>query len=214
MSDSNKNSDGKKPDSGQDPFDFFKLSPEPGNSGPNNKRPKMPFWTIILLIIAVTAGFNFFFMSKPDTLIAFSDFKTMVENGQIVSVELGDTYFTGYTSVAPTVNDMSFSLFSSQSNNSVKTAGILTEGFLDLLDEKGVTYKIVVKQNSFLLQLLMNLVIPVGFIFLMWFFFFRKMSGGLGGSIFTAGNSRASAVEEGTVTTRFNDVDGVDEAKE
>lgn len=214
MSDSNKNSDGKKPDSGQDPFDFFKLSPEPGNSGPNNKRPKMPFWTIILLIIAVTAGFNFFFMSKPDTLIAFSDFKTMVENGQIVSVELGDTYFTGYTSVAPTVNDMSFSLFSSQSNNSVKTAGILTEGFLDLLDEKGVTYKIVVKQNSFLLQLLMNLVIPVGFIFLMWFFFFRKMSGGLGGSIFTAGNSRASAVEEGTVTTRFNDVAGVDEAKE
>ena len=40
------------------------------------------------------------------------------------------------------------------------------------------------------------------------------MGGGLGGSIFSAGNSRASAVEEGSIVTRFADVAGVDEAKE
>ena len=45
-------------------------------------------------------------------------------------------------------------------------------------------------------------------------FIFRKMGGGLGWSIFSAGNSRASAVEEGSIVTRFADVAGVDEAKE
>ncbi|MBU3849583.1 MAG: AAA family ATPase, partial [Candidatus Treponema excrementipullorum] len=73
---------------------------------------------------------------------------------------------------------------------------------------------IIAKQNSFFMQLLLNLIIPFGFIFLMWFLIFRKMGGGLGGSIFSAGSSKASAVEEGSIKTRFSDVAGVDEAKE
>ena len=39
------------------------------------------------------------------------------------------------------------------------------------------------------------------------------MGGGMG-SIFSVGQSRAKAVEEGKVKTRFADVAGVDEAKE
>jgi len=48
----------------------------------------------------------------------------------------------------------------------------------------------------------------------MWRFLFNKMGGGLGGSIFSAGQSRSKAVDEGQVSTRFSDVAGVDEAKE
>jgi len=51
----------------------------------------------------------------------------------------------------------------------------------------------------------------------MYVFLFRKMGGGLGGgmgSIFGGGGSRAKAVDEGKVKTRFADVAGVDEAKE
>ncbi|AEE15942.1 ATP-dependent zinc metalloprotease FtsH [Treponema brennaborense] len=205
----------------RDPFDFFKLSSEPGNSnkGSDKKKPRIPFWGIMLIIVAVTAFINFFLMSRSDDLIPFSDFKAMVENGQIVSVDLGETYFTGYTSSSAESSDAgNFSLFSTgAARNTYKTAGILTESFLKLLDDKGITYKVVAKQGNFLMQLLLNLVVPFGFIFLMWFFFFRKMGGmggGLGGSIFSAGASRASAVEEGQVTTRFADVAGVDEAKE
>ena len=40
------------------------------------------------------------------------------------------------------------------------------------------------------------------------------MGGGLGGSIFSAGQAKTAAVEEGKVKTRFDDVAGVDEAKE
>lgn len=218
MSDSeNKN---KKPQD-NDPFDFFKLSDEPGNSNngsPKNKKPRIPFWGILLIVLIVSAVLNMLFMSKPDNLIDFSEFRSLIESGQIVKVEIGETYFTGYgpENVAGQSQGGKFQLLRQTGNSAVqyKTAGLLTESFLNLLDEKGITYSVVAKQNNFFLQLLMNLIVPFGFIFLMWFFFFRKMGGGLGGSIFSAGQSRASAVDEGEVKTRFADVAGVDEAKE
>ena len=219
MSDSD-NKD-KKP-SNTDPFDFFKLSdePKPDNKGPQkNKKPRIPFWGILLIVLLVSGIANMLFMSKPDNLIDFSAFRALIESGEIVKVEIGDTYFTGYTadSGAAQGSGNGFQLLQSTAQSGgrqYKTAGILTESFLTLLDEKGVTYSVIAKQNNFFLQLLMNLLIPFGFIFLMWFFFFRKMGGGLGGSIFSAGQSRASAVDEGEVKTRFSDVAGVDEAKE
>ena len=218
MSDSeNKN---KKPQD-NDPFDFFKLSDEPGNSNngsPKNKKPRIPFWGILLIVLIVSAVLNMLFMSKPDNLIDFSECRSLIESGQIVKVEIGETYFTGYgpENVVGQSQGGKFQLLRQTGNSAVqyKTAGLLTESFLNLLDEKGITYSVVAKQNNFFLQLLMNLIVPFGFIFLMWFFFFRKMGGGLGGSIFSAGQSRASAVDEGEVKTRFADVAGVDEAKE
>ena len=91
------------------------------------------------------------------------------------------------------------------------------QSFIDLLDKKGVQYKFVAKQNNYLLQLILNLIFPFGIILLMYFVFFRKMGGGSGGgmgSIFNVGASRAKVVEEGKIKTRFDDVAGVDEAKE
>jgi len=192
----------KRPDK-NDPFDFFKLSPEPGNK---NKKPKIPFWVILILIVVVTALLNFFLMSRStNDTIPFSDFRQMIESGQIVSVELGDTYFTGY--------GPSYSSYSS-SSAVYKTAAILTEDFLKLLDEKGVTYCATVKQNNFLLEILINWIVPIAFFVIMWRLIFKKMGGGLGGGLFSAGQSRTAAVEEGQVKTRFSDVAGVDEAKE
>ena len=192
----------KKPDK-NDPFDFFKLSPEPGNK---NKKPKIPFWVILIVIVVATGLLNYFLMARStNDTIPFSDFRQMVESGQIVSVELGDTYFTGY--------GPSYSSYSS-SGAVYKTAAILTEDFLKLLDEKGVTYRATVKQNNFLLEILLNWIVPIAFFLIMWRLIFKRMGGGLGGGLFSAGQSRTAAVEEGQVKTRFSDVAGVDEAKE
>lgn len=196
-------SDPDKKTDKNDPFDFFKLSPEPGNK---NKKPKIPFWAILILIVVATGLLNYFLMARStNDTIPFSDFRQMIESGQIVSVELGDTYFTGY--------GPSYSSYST-SSAVYKTAAILTEDFLKLLDEKGVTYRATVKQNNFLLEILLNWVVPIAFFLIMWRLIFKKMGGGLGGGLFSAGQSRTAAVEEGQVKTRFSDVAGVDEAKE
>lgn len=217
MSDKDERDDKKE---GKDPFDFFKLSTEPiQDDKDTDKLPRFPIWLILLAVFMGITLFNWFFVMKNDTSIDFSEFKRLIQGGQIVRVELGEPYFLGYGPEAASHSEKDLtnlpSIFftSSSSGNTYKTVGILTEDFLALLDQKGVAYKMVKNQRSIILPLLFNLIIPLGILFLMYRLIFKRM-GGLGGSIFSAGQSRAAAVDEGKVTARFSDVAGVDEAKE
>ncbi len=209
--------DNKKNKNEKDPFDFFKLSSEPPKKGdPKGKNPKIPFWAILLGILVLTTIINVFFMTRTDSTIDFTQFKQLIQTGQIVEVELGESYFIGYGPGERTSAINTNTLFSQdvQGRKSYKTAAIWTEGFLAFLDENGVIYKATVTQRNFILEFLLQWVLPFGFIFLMWRLLFKKMGGGLGGSIFSAGQTKTAAVEEGKVKTRFDDVAGVDEAKE
>ncbi|MCQ2983160.1 MAG: ATP-dependent zinc metalloprotease FtsH, partial [Treponemataceae bacterium] len=217
-------SDDKKPDN--DPFDFFKLSPEPGNGKDNKKKPKIPYWAVALIVFGIVALLNVLLTTRSNNdVIAFSDFKTLIERGEINYVELSDTYFYGYNKGFAATDDgngytstggISGLISSSAGGRQVyRCASILTQDFLKFLDEKGVTYKATVKQTNYFLEFVLNWVIPIAFFMLMWRFLFKKMGGGaMGGSMFGIGGSKSSAVEEGKVKTRFTDVAGVDEAKE
>ena len=220
----NDKKDDDKKQTENDPYDFFKLSidNEKGDKKPsgNGSQKGPPFWTILLVLAGVLIAVNMMFSSKPTDLIDFSEFRNLIDQGQIVRVELGENYFTGYTShSAGTSQPSRFGFMGmplgTESGGVYRTSGVLMEGFIEFLDEKGVDYKFVTRQNNYLIQLLLNLVIPFGFIFLMYFFIFRKMGGGLGGmGSILGGGGRSKAVDEGKVKTRFQDVAGVDEAKE
>lgn len=220
----NDKKDDDKKQTENDPYDFFKLSAdnEKGDNKPSGNGPQKgpPFWTILLVLAGVLIAVNMMFSSKPTDLIDFSEFRNLIDQGQIVRVELGENYFTGYTSHSAGTSQpsrfgfMGMSL-GTESGGVYRTSGVLMEGFIEFLDEKGVDYKFVTRQNNYLIQLLLNLVIPFGFIFLMYFFIFRKMGGGMGGmGSILGGGGRSKAVDEGKVKTRFQDVAGVDEAKE
>ena len=226
MSDEKKTPGDENPQD-KDPYNFFKFA-GPENNDDDNKdkkdgKKRFPFWGVMLIILALLALADVLFLGKPDGLIDYSEFKNKIESGEIVSVEIGETYFIGYgpaeiSAVSP--SQKGITLFNSgvQKNRTVyRTVGILMSNFIELLDEKGVEYKFVAKSNNYLLQLLMNLIVPFGLLFLIYFILFRKMGGGSGGgmgSLFGTGGSRTKAVEEGKVKTRFADVAGVDEAKE
>ena len=209
-----------------DPYKFFKF-PGPDNNDDkdkkkkNNGKKKMPFWPILLLTLFVVAMAEFFIFPKSEDLIDYSDFKEKIERGEIKSVVISDSYFIGYGTVFETQTEAKgIKLFNAPTVKSAvqyKTSAVLTQSFLDFLEENNIHYKFAAKQNNWFLQLLLNLIVPFGLIFLMYFFLFRKMGGGSGGgigSIFSVGSSRAKVVEEGKIKTRFSDVAGVDEAKE
>ena len=213
------NQDDKNKKNENDPFDFFKFAPDSGNNNKNsNKKDKFPTWGILLIVLTIITILNTFLMTRStDETIPFSEFKQLISEKIIKSVELGETYFVGYTEEnvsAPMESGIISSLISSKKPNTYKTVGLLTENFLNFLDENGVTYSATVTQPNYILSFVLNWVLPIGFFMLIWRILFKKMSGGIGGSIFSAGQSRASAVEEGKVSTRFTDVAGVDEAKE
>ncbi|MCR5620528.1 MAG: ATP-dependent zinc metalloprotease FtsH [Treponema sp.] len=221
----------KKPDDKDefDPYNFFKLSVDEddkkkddgGKKGGGNG--KVPFWGILIAIVGIIGILNLLSSSSTEGQIDFSEFRKLIEDGSIVRVEMDDSSFIGYGKNAAAATESSsgpldryFGLIRNQPSGRdvYRTTGVLMQSFIDLLDEKGVEYKFVTRQNSYLLQILLNFIIPFGFIFFMYWLIFRKMGGGLGGSLFGAGGGRSRAVDEGKVKTRFADVAGEDEAKE
>lgn len=217
----------KKTGDENDPYNFFKLATDDkkNDKKDDNQGPKIPLFGIIVAVIALLILVNYFVMSQPEDLTDFSDFQKLVADGKILSVEIGDTYIVGYgpleSGTVQPQRQRGIQIFQAapQGNRmQYKTVGnlLLTDSLVRLLEENHVQYKFVVRQNNYLLQLLLQLVVPFAFLFLIYFLLFRKMGGGMGGmgSIFSVGQSRAKAIEEGKVKTRFSDVAGVDEAKE
>ena len=222
----NQNDENKPQNDENDPYKFFKF-PGPENNDDkdkgkkNNGKKKMPFWPILLITLFAVAMAEVFLFPKNDDLIDYTDFKNKIERGEIKSVVISDSYFIGYGTVIENETEgKGLKIFNTPSVKTTiqyKTSAVLTQSFLDFLEENNIHYKFAAKQNNWFLQLLLNLLVPFGLIFLMYFFLFRKMGGGSGGgigSIFSVGNSRAKVVEEGKIKTRFTDVAGVDEAKE
>ncbi|MCR5253482.1 MAG: ATP-dependent zinc metalloprotease FtsH [Treponema sp.] len=216
MSDENDNrKNGSDPN---DPYDFFKLSVEPENENRNNgPKQHMPLWTIILILTAVILLFNMFFAARPEGTISFSEFRSYIENGKIVRVEISDTYMIGYGEDQDSADDSQSGWASVlrmpvQNGNTYRTNGVYTEEFEKFLNEQGVEYRFLIRQNGIILQILIN-CIPFLLIIALYVFMFRKMGSGMG-SIFGTGSGKSKAIDEGKVKTRFNDVAGVDEAKE
>ena len=215
-----------------DPFNFFKFAgPQENNDDENkknnnNKKKKggFSFFAILLGAFIIISIIEFFTISKTDGYIDYSEFRQKIENGQIVYVEVGENVLIGYgpsSSGEESENsEKGLKLFdkapSMRGSKQYKTQAVLMPSLITLLEEKNVQFKFVIKQSNPFLQMILNLLLPFGFILLIYFFIFRKMGGGSGGmsSIFNAGSSRAKAVEEGKIKTRFDDVAGVDEAKE
>ena len=224
----NQNDENKPQDDENDPYKFFKFPGPENNDNKDDKdkknkngKKKLPFWPILLITLLAVALAEYFIFPKNDDLIDYSDFKAKIESGEIKSVVIGDGYFIGYGAVIETNvgGGKGLKLFNVPSAKPIvqyKTTAYATEKFLEFLETNNIHYKFAAKQNNWFLQLLLNLIVPFGLIFLLYFFLFRKMGGGSGGmgSIFSVGNSRAKVVEEGKIKTRFSDVAGVDEAKE
>ncbi len=212
-----------------DPYNFFKFSPESGSSGPGNgfRMPRIPMWAVLLSIFALTVVIQYVMLSRTESLIPFSEFRSKIESGEIVRVQLSSSTFVGYSvrSASPSADsgsqgsERALNVFgaSSARGKSWKTVGLLSEDFLKFLNDQGVEYAMQSEQSNFILDFVLQWILPFALFFFMWRFLMKRMGGGmggLGGSIFSAGQAKSAAVEEGKVSTRFADVAGVDEAKE
>lgn len=218
MAEEKKNGNEKKKKTEKDEFDFFKLSADDDGNRDRTPNSRFPFWLIILCVILVLGFVRAFSSGTNDALVEFSEFRKFVENGTIKEVELSDSYFYGYTQEnnGGDSRDLNVGFFPQGRRPDFKTVGLLTEDFLKLLNEKGVKYKVIRQQGNYILQLVLNILLPIGLIALIYYFIFRRMGSGSGGmgSLFGIGGGKSKAVEEGKVKTRFSDVAGVDEAKE
>ncbi|AEF80134.1 ATP-dependent zinc metalloprotease FtsH [Leadbettera azotonutricia] len=170
---------------------------------------------VVILIIGLSL-FNFVFLNRVNPTIDFSEFKAKITTGEIKRVEITDSYFTGYSSLARKETNQSPMFrtpYTPVPEAVYRTVPINDPDLIKLMDEKNVAYYAVSREGSTVLNIIFSWVLPIAFFIFIWRFLMKRI-GNMGGNVLSVGQNKAIIVAEGDVKTRFIDVAGVDEAKE
>ena len=174
----------------------------PGWSGRNG------LWTWILFGVAVILLVSIY--SRPDFSskeIPYSEFKDKVRAGEIRKVIISPNIYKGFTEQAPPKNHLSH-----MPVTYYVAMAIDDPDLIKLMDEKKVEYE---AENVVLKNFFWHWVLPFVVLLLIWrLLFSRAFRMGPGAGIMSFGKNRARLVVDDSKKVTFEDVAGVDEAKE
>ncbi len=172
--------------------------------------------TLFLIIIAFVASV---FTTKTETVkeISYTKFVNMVDKGEIESVKISDNILSAKPKQHP--------LFAgpqtgSEKNNANQTTLVYkllipsdSQSLLNKLEQKNVDITVEPPSNSGqLIGLIGSLILPI-FIILIIVFMFKSAQAG-GSQAMSFGKSKAKMQLDSKVKVTFNDVAGIDEAKQ
>jgi cell division protease FtsH len=162
---------------------------------------------LVLLIILVLLLLNFSGMQSQHQELYEADFEEQLEKGNVESpvvvTEAGETMVSVRANFKEPVKGQKSIEFLTLTN---------PEAWKPLLESQNVALKSK-RENTMLSSLLFNIVPLLIIIGLFWFLMFRYTQGGSNKAL-SFGKSRARMVNQSDKTVTFNDVAGVDEAKE
>jgi cell division protease FtsH len=162
-------------------------------------RPASSLWYGLALLMVLGLA-QLYYLAPQARTVPYSEFKSMVKNGQVAEVVIGEQLIRG------TLKEGADDTAKQFQTTRVEDAKLAEE-----LEAQSVKYtgEIV---SRFLPEIL-SWVIPLIFFIGIWGFFFRRMSGAEGG-VMSFARSRAKIYADDEVKVRFSDVAGVDEAEE
>ena len=132
--------------------------------------------------------------------IPYSEFESHLQAGRIAEVQVSDRYVQG-----------SFR----QALESGQTRFITTRVEPDFAEQLRQNDVVVTGQiESTFLRDLLSWIVPMALFIGVWVFLMRRMGGGVGGGLMQIGKSKAKVYVETDIKVTFDDVAGVDEAKD
>jgi cell division protease FtsH len=162
----------------------------------NNFTKNLGIWAVICVVMIVL--FNLLNQQPPQaSKLPYSEFIKKATSGQIESVRI-----QGHRVDGVTTDNQRFSTYTPNDPLLVKT----------LLDNKVQVRAEPEEESPWYLSLLASWF-PMLLLIGVWIFFMRQMQGG-GGKAMSFGRSRARLINQETQRVTFQDVAGVDEAKE
>jgi cell division protease FtsH len=165
------------------------------------------FYFIIALVIFTTLMMLQQFQGGGK--ISWSEFMTDVNDGKIESVEIGETEITGkYKSDTSVTEEKAPKPFTVNFN-----PDLVGENFREELEKKGVKVDFP-PQHTWLLQIISMLLPIVLIVAVFYFLFARNLRSGAGGMLMSFGRSKHRLHGKDRVKVTFEDVAGVEEAKE
>ena len=154
----------------------------------------LALWLVISLLMVML--FQIFKQpGKSTSSVSYSDFLSMVENGTVVQVTIQGDNISGISAQGP-----------------FKTYAPKDPELIKLLRSKGVKITAKPKEDSSWFQVFLSWV-PMLLLIGVWIFFMRQMQVG-GGKALSFGKSRARLMTDSQEKVTFEDVAGIEEAKE
>jgi len=186
----------------------------PQNKG--NKKPQPPsyrhgplsYLIIPLLLFSLVITVQQWYRAES---ISWTDFEKYLKDGQIQSIEIGDTEITGkFKSGIPHTGKKAPTSFTVDYRPEM-----LSERLSKILDEsKGDLEVTFAKQHIWLIMLMQWILPLIVLVGLFYFLFARNLRSGAGGMLMSFGRSKHRLHDKDRVIFTFRDVAGVDEAKE
>jgi cell division protease FtsH len=166
-----------------------------------DKKAQINLWYVIIAIFALLIFQGWWASYKEVETVPYSTFEDLFGKGQIDQVQIGANTIEG--KLKKPLPDGRKYFFTSH----------IDRALAEQLTKHDVKFSGTVK-NTFLRDLL-SWIVPVAVFFGIWMFFVRRMAAkqGLDG-LMTLGKSKAKIYVEKDTKTTFEDVAGVDEAKE
>jgi cell division protease FtsH len=179
--------------------------PEPSrNGGPKKPTPgdlfrnwKAWIWYVVLAMFLLMVWQESFHHVALRT-IPYSEFKDHLAKGELKDVTIRQDEIRG--EIAPKEGEQ----------YAFRTVRVEDRKLVEDLQAHGVEYTAV--RPNFLSELLWTWLLPLGLMFLLWMFLFRRI-GSPGEAALSFGKSRARLVADKSTGVTFNDVAGCDEAK-
>ncbi len=183
-----------------------------GNNNGNGQNPKKQNLLILLVAALISLLCISYFMraitGATNKEITYNQFVTMIENGEVESVQIESSQIVIYPKLKETNSILYMQPVITYYTGKVEEDSILTQRLLDA----GVDVKGTVPDGSGLILSILSYILPI---LLMWgllSLLLRKMTGG--GGAFSMGKSNAKVYVQKETGITFKDVAGEEEAKE
>jgi cell division protease FtsH len=186
---------------------------------PQNKRGKKPpppsyrrgpisYFIIPLLLFSLLITVQQWFKSDN---ISWTEFEKYLKNGQIQSIEIGDTEIAGkFKPGIPHTGKRALTSFTVDYRPEM-----MSERLSKILDESKGDLEVKFAKQHLWLIMLMQWVLPlVVLVGLFYFVFARNLRSGAGGMLMSFGRSKHRLLDKDRVIFTFKDVAGVEEAKD
>lgn len=165
-----------------------------------DRRTHLNFWFVTLALLALLLVQNLYKQYTQVEPIPYSRFQHLLEQGQVAEIAITENQIFGTLKEKHADGYKDF-----------VTTRVEPE-LAEILDKYHVIYTGVV-QSTWLRDLL-SWIVPTAIFVGIWLFVIRRMGSSMGGGLMSIGKSHAKVFVEKETKVTFDDVAGVDEAKE
>ena len=178
------------------------------------KKTHFSIWYFVLAMIILMA-FQTYFLTDQIGQIPYNEFKKLLKTNKLTDIVIYEDIITGKVRTGEieglVSSDTLKQLGKGKGDRPFITARVQDPDLIKDLELVGV--KFTGKLENKIVKFFTNWILPMIFFVVLWTFLMRRM-GGAGGGLMSIGKSKAKVYMEKDINIKFDDVAGIDEAKE